>query len=120
METSWYQGAKLVLVSVLGLSKDALHVHTGLAVFLLAALVFRKPLGSPLPLALVFLAALAGEALDLRDDVTSLGYWRWRSSLGDIANTVFWPVVLWLLARLHVLSIGEKARSSAARTAKPS
>jgi hypothetical protein len=37
------------------------------------------------------------------DDLTSLGNWRWQASLGDIANTVFWSVVIWSLARLNVL-----------------
>jgi hypothetical protein len=107
METSWYQAAKLVLVSISGLSRDALHVHVGLGIFMVAALLLRKPLSSTLPLALVFLAALAGEALDLRDDLRTLGYWRWRASLGDIVNTVFWPFVVWLLARSRILSAGQ-------------
>lgn len=102
METSWYQAAKLALTSTIGLSKDALHIHVGLGVFFVAALLFRRPLSSVLPLALVFLAALAGEALDMRDDIGSFGYWRWRASLGDIVNTVFWPLVVWLLARSRV------------------
>jgi hypothetical protein len=42
METSWYQSAKLFLVSALGLSKDALHVHVGLGVGLLARVRMRR------------------------------------------------------------------------------
>jgi hypothetical protein len=99
VETSWYQAAKLFLVATLGLSKDALHVHVGLGVFLLAALIFRRPLSSPIPVAAVILAALAGETLDMWDDVRSLGYWRWQASVGDVVNTIFWPLVLWALAR---------------------
>jgi hypothetical protein len=106
METSWYQAAKLVLISTLGLSRDALHVHVGLGIFMIAALLLRRPLSSPLPLALVFVAAVAGEGLDLRDDLGTLGYWRWQASLGDIVNTVFWPFVVWLLARSGMLSAG--------------
>ena len=98
METSWYQAAKLVLESTLGLSKDALHVHVGLSVFILVALVFRKPPHSMIPLAAVFLAAITGEALDMRDDLRSMGYWRWQASLGDVVNTVFWPLLLWALS----------------------
>jgi predicted esterase len=99
VETSWYQAAKLFLVATLGLSKDALHVHVGLGVFLLAALIFRRPLSSPIPVAAVILAALGGETIDMWDDVRSLGYWRWQVSLGDVVNTIFWPLVLWALSR---------------------
>jgi hypothetical protein len=106
METSWYQAAKLFLVSALGLSRDALHVHVGLGVYFAVAILLRRPLGSLVPLAAVFLAAVTGEALDLRDDVRSLGYWRWQASLGDILNTTFWPFVIWLLARLGQLRPG--------------
>lgn len=111
METSWYQGAKLVLESTLGVSKDALHVYVGLAVYLGASVVFRKPLNSLLPLALVFLAAVAGEALDMRDDIASLGYWRWQASLGDIANTVLGPMLIWTLARFRIIEIGDSMKT---------
>jgi hypothetical protein len=105
METSWYQAAKLVLESTLGLSRDALHVHVGLAVFVVAALVLRKPLHSPIPLAAAFLAAVMGEALDMSDDLRSLGYWRWKESVGDVANTLFWPLALWALARWRGIEV---------------
>jgi peptidoglycan-N-acetylglucosamine deacetylase len=36
-----YQSAKLFLVSALGLSKDALHVHVGLGVYFVVAIVLR-------------------------------------------------------------------------------
>jgi len=112
METSWYQAAKLVLESTLGLSRDALHVHVGLAVFIVAALILRKPPHSSIPLAAVFLAAVMGEGLDMRDDLRSLGYWRWKDSVGDVANTVFWPLVLWALARWRATE-GRSVRAAA-------
>jgi hypothetical protein len=112
METSWYQAAKLVLVSALGVSKDALHVHVGLGVYFVVAILLRRPLSSLVPLAAVLLTALVGEALDLRDDVRSLGYWRWQASLGDVLNTTFWPFVIWLLARVRMLHVRETSVDS--------
>ncbi|WP_169728616.1 hypothetical protein [Comamonas composti] len=50
-------------------------------------------------MALAVLAACLGEALDMRDDLQSLGHWRWRASLHDIANTCFWPLAIHLLLR---------------------
>jgi hypothetical protein len=112
METSWYQATKLFLVSALGLSRDALHIYVGLGVYFVVAILPRRPLSSFVPLAAALLPALAGEALDLRDDVRSLGYWRWQASLGDVLNTTFWPFVIWLLARVRMLPVRETSADS--------
>lgn len=93
------------MVSATGLSKDALHIYLGLAVFLLVATALRKPLRSFVPWAAVVVVALAAELMDLRDNLASLGQWRWSASLHDLANTMFWPTVLMVLARARVLVV---------------
>jgi uncharacterized membrane protein YczE len=102
METSAIQSLKLVIVHSVGLSKDALHVYVGLVVFFVACGLLRKRKGLATPLLVVVLVAVAGEMLDLRDDLGSLGHWRWAASVHDIVNTVFWPAVMAGLARLGV------------------
>ena len=99
MEHSTTQVIKQMLVGITGLSKDALHVHVGLATMFATAMVFRKALRSLWPWLAVFAAALCGEMLDMYDDLVSSGYWQWEMSVHDIANTLFWPTVLMLLAR---------------------
>ncbi len=84
-----------------------MHVYVGLAVFLAAAIAFRRPLSSFLPVAVVIGTAVAGEMLDMRDDLRSLGYWRWQASAHDIINTGVWPLVIWLLARLGFVRAGK-------------
>ncbi len=106
METSAVQSAKLVVVSILGLSKDALHMHIGLLVFVAVSYIVRKRFRAAVPLLAVLAAACLGEIFDARDDIASLGIWRWRSSLYDISNTMFWPVVLSGLIRLGVIPLG--------------
>lgn len=103
METSAFQSFKLAVVDVVGLSKDALHIHVGLLVFFLAALVFRRSIRSLVPVTVVLALALAGEALDARDDVASLGHWRIGASVHDILNTMFWPCMLSALARCSII-----------------
>lgn len=98
METTAVQAFKLAIVAAAGLSKDALHIYVGLAVFLFVAAVARRPLSSLLPLLAVLVVALAGELLDMRDDLSSLGYWRWSASLHDLLNTILWPGLLCVLA----------------------
>ena len=103
MEHSTTQTVKLFLVSLTGLSKDALHVHVGLGTMFGAAMIFRREFRSLLPWLVVLGAALCGEMLDMYDDLISPGYWRWEMSVHDIANTLFWPTVLLVLARAGVL-----------------
>lgn len=94
-----FQLAKLWLADLLGLSKDALHVYIGLALFLLVAAIFRLPLRDWRPLGAVFLAAVAGEIWDLVETVNARQTVHWYRNWHDIWNTMFWPAVLLGLAR---------------------
>ena len=91
METSPYQQFKLIVLEMLSLSKDAIHMHVGLGVFVLAILLWRRGRVDVLALLPVFLVAGVMEALDLFDDMASLGYLRWSASVHDMVNTTFWP-----------------------------
>jgi hypothetical protein len=97
--TTTLQAIKTTIILATGLSRDALHIYFGLAVFLLSAAVLRKPLRSYAPWLVVWAAALFGELLDMRDDLGFYGYWRWDAGVHDVLNTMFWPSVLMLLAR---------------------
>jgi len=97
------QRIKLAIVELTGLSKDTLHVYVGLGVFLAVAAVSPRRLRSIVPLLAVAAVAVAGEIVDLWHDRSSVGYWRWEASLRDMLNTLFWPTVIWLLARFSIL-----------------
>jgi hypothetical protein len=99
MALSTFQAIKWAIVTATGLERDALHIYVGLVVFFMVAIVFKKPLRSPLPWLAVLLVAIVGELFDLRDDLAIIGHWRWKDSLHDIINTQFWPAVLCLLTR---------------------
>src|SRR5262245_11257339 len=99
MAMSTFQTFKHELVQFAELSKDALHIYVGLAVFLIGAAIARKGLRSTMALLLVLAVALVGEILDLRDEFRSHERFKWWASLHDLLNTCFWPLVLWLLAR---------------------
>jgi hypothetical protein len=93
-DTSFVQSLKLDIVGLTGLSKDALHVYVGLGVWLLAAALFRRSITTLRPWLAVLVVALGIEAFDAFDDWVDLGRWRWRASLHDVVNTMFWPTVL--------------------------
>ena len=94
MEPTITQELKQSIVLTVGLSRDALHIYVGLAVLLVMAFALRKHLSSLIPLAIVFLVAVIGEIVDIRDDLVTRGYWRLGASVHDMVNTVFWPTVL--------------------------
>ena len=93
------QASKLWLVHHVGLAKDALHIYVALALFFGSAALFGWRLSGWRPWILVLVAALAGEAWDIRDSIV----YRTRLILGanvhDFWNTLFWPTVIMLLAR---------------------
>lgn len=79
----------------LGMSEDLLHVHAGLAIFLLTALLLRKRMRSWIPIGFVVALAFGNELIDY-----SRGKgWELASSSLDFLNTIFWPTLLFLLAR---------------------
>ena len=96
----WYS-FKQWLEAASGLDMDALHIHAGLLVQLLAALLLRRSLSSLWPWLVVLAATLANEAYDLHfetwpepDRARQLA-----EGVKDLLNTMLMPTILLLLAR---------------------
>jgi hypothetical protein len=86
------------LANTLGLDHATLHVHVGMALWV-ACVATAGDVGAVWPLAVVAAAELFNELLDrLR-----AGSWRVADTLQDIVNSVFWPVLLFGLARAGVI-----------------
>jgi cell shape-determining protein MreD len=94
-----FQEVKWWLILNLGLAKDALHVYVGLTVMFGSALLFGWRLSSWRPWLAVLIAALAGEAWDIRDRWVIGFPQEWSGNWHDLWNTLFWPSVFLLLAR---------------------
>lgn len=82
-----------------GATEDLLHVHFGLLIFVVVAVLFRRRMHSFWPVSMVWAFALANEAIDY----LSAGYKMDLSAL-DVVNTVLWPTVLFLVARRRRIS----------------
>ncbi|MBE0577917.1 hypothetical protein [Devosia sp.] len=88
---------KTELSELLFLSRDALHIHIGLGIYVAAMLAFRRGPASIVPWLVVLAAQLANELLDgihhgtLDIDISG--------ALRDIGNTMLWPTVVLLVAR---------------------
>lgn len=92
-----------------GLPDTILHIHAGMAVLVLARIATGRSLGSLVPLAFVAAAELANEIMDR----LHYGSWRWPDTTADVANTLFWPVVICLGIRLRPLLAQRRSESGA-------
>ena len=111
---SEYQNAKLIILSILEISKDAVHIHVGLIVFFAAVVLWRK--GSIDAWCLIPAVTVASlmEMLDLRDLYTRLGHLNFAAlsaSVHDLINTLLWPVVIVILAWVGKLNSNRNNRN---------
>ena len=86
----------------LHLSHGILHVHVGMAVFLLGAVLLRRPVGTWTPLLIVVVLELLNEAVDFARYQMSGWPWRPGPTIADLVATWLWPIVLTLVFR-HAL-----------------
>lgn len=93
------QSGKLLVMEATSLSKDALHVYVGMGVMLLVMIGFKRSPADWRPLAAVAAASIAGEVWDVIDTFSHGRTPRWNANWKDVWNTLFWPTILFLLAR---------------------
>lgn len=87
-----------------GAPDTVLHIHAGMAVLLLARLLTRRSLATPIPLACVYLAEFANEVLD------RINHGRWMpDTTSDVINTLFWPTILFIGLRIRRAHPRQKA-----------
>lgn len=102
MYLSKFQELKIYIINFTELSRDALHIYAGLTLFFIVAFFHHRQLKSRWAIWTVLIAAIATELFDARDDLINHGLWRIGASLHDIINTIFWPLLIWLMARFRV------------------
>lgn len=92
----WFE-SKALLKHQLGLSTDLMHVHLGLGLFLVCAVVLRTRRNGML-LAWIIVVGLQtfNELLDARDWINWTGSVNWSEAAKDFGATLFWPTVLLL------------------------
>lgn len=91
---------KTALTDASGLSRDAMHILTGLGVHVFLVLAFRSWFGALWPVGIVLLLALGNEWIDLTTEVWTGELARqYAESAKDLATTLAAPVTLLLLSR---------------------
>lgn len=94
-----FQAIKLAIIDGSGLAKDALHIHIGLAIFVIVRLVWRGQGGWWLAWIAALAAALGGEWLDIRAEAAKGAIRPDADHWHDVWNTMLWPTVLLLIGR---------------------
>ena len=102
---------KILLTDLLNLSRDALHIHVGLGIYVLAIVALRRGPASPIPWLIVLAFELVNEGLDLYHQVDLSG------AVVDIMNTMLWPTIALVIARWTVRR--QKERLQAEPSALP-
>lgn len=78
------------LVRETGQTDKFIHIQAGLIIWLLAALLSGRRLGTAFPLIVVGLAEVGNEVMDR----LYLGNWNWPDTITDAAATWIWPLLL--------------------------
>ncbi len=105
MYLSTFQELKMYVVDFTELSRDALHIHAGLLLFFMVAFFHHRQLKSHVAIWAVVVMAIGAELFDARDDLINHGLWRIGASLHDIINSIFWPWLIWFMARFRVWKV---------------
>lgn len=94
-----FEERKSWLVTTADLSKDALHIYFGLALFLLVRLAWRWRGGWLAAWFAVLVMACGGEFLDMTAEVSRAAIQPDAAHWHDIWNTMFWPTALLVVGR---------------------
>lgn len=94
----WYQ-FKLFVEHASGISMDALHIIVGFILFVIAAALLRRGVGSFAPWGALLLIELANEAYDLRVELWPNLASQIGEGAKDIVLTMALPTFMLLLAR---------------------
>ena len=90
-----YESWKIATAVWVGIDDWLIHAQFGMIIFVLAAILWRRPIGAFLPVTLV----VVGEAINEVLDRLNYGSWRWPDTSRDLIFTIGWPFILFLCAR---------------------
>jgi len=101
-----YNTIKTELALWLGISKDALHIHLGLAIFAILIVLLRRSPGSLIPWLGVLAFELINEAMDIFHWHEGAFSFEVGDSFKDLVSTMFWPTVVMLGVRIAAVRAG--------------
>lgn len=108
---------KIFILELTNLSRDAMHVHVGMAIFILIWMLWRWRGGRAIAWLFALAAALGGEYLDHSAYVGAVPDYVWQEHWRDIFSTMLWPTLLAIFVGLlpYVSHQKREAREALAR-----
>lgn len=103
-----YNAIKTNLADLLGITKDALHIHIGLAIFVALIVILRRSPGSVIPWLGVLAFELLNELLDIFHWHEGAFYFEIGDAFKDVANTMFWPTLTMVAFRVAAARKGKR------------
>lgn len=97
IEPQQFLDLKLWLIDLVNVSRDALHIHIGLVVFLGLWLIFGRRWVGFLAWLVVLGMAVYGEMLDHANELPNLPDFVESEHPRDVINTMIWPTILLIL-----------------------
>lgn len=98
--SDWHQG-KLLVEHAVAISHDTLHVFVGVIIWLLIAMVMRRPITSWYPWLWLFAIICWNETVDLWNEQWPDPGQQYGEGLKDIVLTIFVPTLLMAAARVR-------------------
>jgi len=98
--SSWHQG-KVFIEHTLRIEHGTLHVMVGMLLWLVFALLVRRPITSWVPWLMVFAVILWNEIVDLWIEIWPTPGRQYGEGAKDLLLTMFVPTILMLAARLR-------------------
>lgn len=98
--SSWHQG-KVFIEHTLRIEHGTLHVMVGMLLWLVFALLARRPITSWVPWLMVFAVILWNEIVDLWFEIWPTPGRQYGEGAKDLLLTMFVPTILMLAARLR-------------------
>ncbi|WP_230292264.1 hypothetical protein [Croceicoccus sp. Ery5] len=92
-----YEGLKRQYIPADETVRALIHVHLGLALWLVLALVLRKRLSSMVPLAIAWLVIGTTEIFDISAQWPVKQDWVWQHAASDMAQSLTWPTIIWAI-----------------------
>src|SRR3954451_24492027 len=97
---AWHQG-KIFFEHTLAVEHDALHVIVGVLVWLVAALLLRRPITSYVPLLWCLAIILWNETVDLWVEQWPQPAMQYGEGAKDVILTILVPAIIMVAARLR-------------------
>lgn len=93
-----YEGLKRQYIPADESIRALIHVHVGLALWVLLAIITRKRISSIVPLLILWLVVGMTEIFDISTQWPVRQNWVWQHAASDMSQSLTWPTIIWAIS----------------------